>query len=56
MMKSQRRQQSLRQLPKRTYLTRAWNLDDMNSRNENNLGRLKPHRQSYLVVRQSNNE
>jgi len=42
-------------ITKRTYLTRAWNLDDMNSRNENNLGRLKPHRQSYLVVRQSNN-
>ena len=40
---------------RRSYLTRAWNLDDMNSRDENRLGRLKPHRQSYLVVRHSNN-
>lgn len=40
---------------KRSYLTRAWNLDDMNSRDENRLGRLKPHRQSYLVVSHSNN-
>ena len=46
-----------RQLPitKRSYLTRAWNLDDMNSRDGNRLGRLKPHRQSYLVVRHSSN-
>lgn len=39
----------------RSYLTRAWNLDDMNSRDENRLGRLKPHRQSYLVVRKTGN-
>lgn len=39
----------------RSYLTRAWNLDDMDNRDESKLGRLRPHRQSYLVVRKSSN-
>ncbi len=39
----------------RSYLTKAWNLDDRASRDESKLGRLVPHRQSYLLVRTSNN-
>lgn len=38
----------------RSYLTRAWNLDDLNSRDESRLGRLVPHRQSYLLMRKTN--
>ena len=39
----------------RSYLTRAWNLDDKASRDESKLGRLMPHRQSYLLVRKTGN-
>lgn len=39
----------------RSYLTRAWNLDDKTSRDESKLGRLMPHRQSYLLVRKTGN-
>lgn len=39
---------------KRSYLTRAWNLDDLTSRDESKLGRLVPHRQSYLLIRKTN--
>lgn len=39
----------------RSYLTKAWNLDDRASRDESKLGRLVPHRQSYLVVRKTFN-
>ncbi|MDD5384053.1 MAG: phospholipase A [Gallionella sp.] len=39
----------------RSYLTKAWNLDDKASRDESKLGRLMPHRQSYLLVRKTGN-
>lgn len=39
----------------RSYLTKAWNLDDKTSRDESKLGRLIPHRQSYLLVRRTDN-
>ncbi|HEU0219753.1 MAG TPA: phospholipase A [Gallionella sp.] len=39
----------------RSYLTRAWNLDDKTSRDQSKLGRLMPHRQSYLLVRKTFN-
>jgi phospholipase A1 len=39
----------------RSYLTRAWNLDDKTNRDQSKLGRLMPHRQSYLLVRKSFN-
>lgn len=39
----------------RSYLTRAWNLDDRGSRDESRVGRLRPHRQSYLLVRKTSN-
>lgn len=39
----------------RSYLTRAWNLDDKANPDESKLGRLRPYRQSYLVVRKSSN-
>lgn len=39
----------------RSYLTRAWNLDDRTNRDESKLGRLTPHRQSYLLVRKTSN-
>lgn len=35
----------------RSYLTRAWNLDDMANRDQSKLGRLVPHRQSYMLLR-----
>jgi phospholipase A1 len=38
----------------RSYLTRVWNLDNRTSRDSSSLDRLQPHRQSYLVVRQTN--
>ena len=41
--------------PERSYLTRAWNLDDKANRDESKLGRLRPHRQSYFLVRKSSN-
>lgn len=37
----------------RSYLTKAWNLDDRTNRDESKLGRLTPHRQSYLLVRKT---
>ncbi|HEX5337494.1 MAG TPA: phospholipase A, partial [Gallionella sp.] len=39
----------------RSYLTRAWNLDDRANRDESKMGRLRPHRQSYLLVRETSN-
>lgn len=39
--------------PVRSYLTRAWNLDDMNISDESRLGRLQPHKQNYLIVRKT---
>lgn len=39
----------------RSFLTRAWNLDDKNNPDETRLGRLQPHRQSYLVVTKTSN-
>ena len=39
----------------RSYLTRTWNLDDLTSRDESRLGRLVPHRQSYLLMRKTSN-
>ena len=39
----------------RSYLTRAWNLDDKTNRDQSKLGRLMPHRQSYLLVRKTGN-
>ncbi|MCX7192921.1 MAG: phospholipase A [Proteobacteria bacterium] len=41
-------------MTKRSYLTRAWNLDDMTSHDESKLGRLIPHRQSYLLISKTN--
>lgn len=40
---------------KRSYLTRAWNLDDKAIRDQSKMGRLLPHRQSYLLVRKTGN-
>ncbi|MDD4929753.1 MAG: phospholipase A [Gallionella sp.] len=40
---------------KRSYLTRTWNLDDKTSHDETRLGRLVPHRQSYLMMSKSSN-
>jgi phospholipase A1 len=37
----------------RSYLTRLWNLDNLISRDSSSLDRLQPHRQSYLIVRQT---
>lgn len=39
----------------RSYFTRVWNLDNLNSRDESKLGRLRPHRQNYLILRKSSN-
>ncbi len=39
----------------RSYLTRAWNLDDKNSPDESRLGRLQPYRQNYLSLTKTNN-
>ena len=39
----------------RSYLTRAWNLDDLSSRDKSKLGRLQPYRQSYLLVKKTGN-
>lgn len=38
----------------RSYLTRAWNLDNHIHRDPSSLDRLQPYRQSYLIVRESN--
>jgi len=42
-------------IAERSYLTRTWNLDDRTSHDESKLGRLVPHRQSYLLVRKTFN-
>lgn len=42
-------------IAERSYLTKAWNLDDRTNRDESKLGRLIPHRQSYLLVRKTGN-
>ncbi len=39
----------------RSYLTRLWNLDNRVMSDESKLGRLRPHRQNYLIVRKSTN-
>ena len=39
----------------RSYLTRAWNLDDKRNLDETGLGRLQPHRQSYLLLSRTSN-
>lgn len=39
----------------RSYLTRAWNLDDKSSADESTLGKLRPHRQSYLLLTKTSN-
>jgi phospholipase A1 len=39
----------------RSYLTRVWNLDNRTGRDPSSLDRLQPHRQSYLIVRETNN-
>jgi len=39
----------------RSYLTRAWNLDDLSNRDPSKLGRLQPYRQNYLVVNRTSN-
>lgn len=36
--------------PERSYLTKAWNLDDLSNRDPSKLGRLQPYRQNYLVL------
>lgn len=38
--------------PPRSYLTRVWNLDGLNS-TENNFAKLSPHRASYFIARES---
>lgn len=42
------------ELARRSYLTRAWNLDDLNNTDDSKLGRLQPYRQNYLMVRTTN--
>ena len=37
----------------RSYLTRAWNLDGRSGRTSNNFARLRPHRTSYFMVRET---
>lgn len=41
--------------PERSYLTRLWNLDNRPHRGVTTLDRLQPHRQSYLIVRETSN-
>jgi phospholipase A1/A2 len=38
----------------RSYLTRAWNLDDENNLDDSQLGSLQPYRQNYLLLRDTN--
>ena len=40
---------------KRSYLTRAWNLDDLSNLDPSKLGRLQPYRQNYLLVKKTSN-
>lgn len=39
---------------KRSFLTRVWNLDNRVRRDSSTLDRLQPHRQSYLIARETN--
>ena len=41
--------------PERSYLTRVWNLDDLSSRDPSKLGRIQPYRQTYLLVKKTDN-
>ena len=46
---------TLNNSPRRSYLTRAWNLDGRAGRNHpGRMSPLRPYRQSYLIVRASN--
>jgi phospholipase A1 len=38
---------------KRSYLTRVWNLNNRTHHDSNMLDRLQPHKQSYLIVRET---
>jgi len=38
----------------RSYLTRAWNLDNKATRDQSKMGRLVPHHQSYMLLRSTN--
>lgn len=37
----------------RSYMTRVWNLDDRPRFDQSSLDRLQPHKQSYLIIRES---
>jgi phospholipase A1 len=39
--------------PRRTYLTRLWNLDNRPSRDQSSLDRLQLHKQNYLIFRKT---
>lgn len=39
----------------RSYLARVWNLDNRANRDPSSLDRLKPHKQSYLIMRKTSN-
>jgi phospholipase A1 len=41
--------------PERSYLTKAWNLDDLSNRDPSKLDRIQPYRQSYLLVNRTSN-
>ncbi len=38
----------------RSYLTKAWNLDDLSNRDPSKLGRLQPYRLNYLIFKRTN--
>ena len=40
---------------RRSYMTRVWNLDNRTNRDPDALDRLKPHKQSYLIIRKTSN-
>jgi phospholipase A1 len=42
-------------IAERSYLDTVWNLDNRTNRDESKMGRLRPHRQSYLIVRETSN-
>lgn len=39
--------------PSRTYLSRVWHLDNPINRDPSSLDRLRPHKQSYLITRET---
>lgn len=41
--------------PERSYLTKAWNLDNLTNWDQSQLGRLLPYRQNYLLVNKTSN-